>query len=73
MKIVAVCSGPPVDSIDFSRGNSAEKKLFTSMRASAAPRQKCTPWPKATCLLGSRATSNPNGSVKTSSSRFADG
>jgi hypothetical protein len=42
-KIVAVRSGLPVNPVALSRGNNAEKKLFTSMRANAAPRQKCTP------------------------------
>jgi hypothetical protein len=42
-KIVAMCWGSPVSSIDSSRGTSSEKKLLTSIRASAAPRQKCTP------------------------------
>ena len=41
--VVATDSGSPVSSIDFSLGISSEKKLLTSMRASAAPRQKCTP------------------------------
>ena len=41
--VVATGSGSPVSSIDFSLGISSEKKLLTSMRASAAPRQKCTP------------------------------
>ena len=51
---------------------SSLKKLLISIRARAAPRQKCTPWPKDRCLLGSRPTSKRNGSVKTSSSRLAD-
>ena len=42
-EVVAMCSGVPASSIDFSRGSSSEKKLFISIRASAAPRQKCTP------------------------------
>lgn len=35
--------GSPVSSIDSTRATISEKKLLTSMRASAAPRQKCTP------------------------------
>lgn len=41
--VVATCCGSPANSTDSSRGNSSVKKLFTSMRASAAPRQKWTP------------------------------
>ena len=58
--------------LDGLQSRQSVKKLFTSMRANAAPRQKCTPYPKAMCLLGSRATSNTNGSSKTSSSRLPD-
>ncbi len=41
--VVATCCGSPLNSMDFSLGTSSLKKLLTSMRASAAPRQKCTP------------------------------
>jgi Tetracyclin repressor-like, C-terminal domain len=53
-----VCSALPVSSIERSRGINSLKKLLTSIRASAAPRQKCTPNPNAMCLLGSRPRSN---------------
>ena len=41
--VVAMCSALPVRSTDSSRGSSSVKKLFTSILANAAPRQKCTP------------------------------
>ena len=42
-KVVAISSGSPASSMDLIRGISSEKKLFISIRASEAPRQKCTP------------------------------
>ena len=41
--VVAVSCGSPLNSMDFSRGRSSAKKLPISMRARAAPMQKCTP------------------------------
>ena len=41
--VVAMCCGSPASSAERNRGNSSEKKLLISNRASAAPRQKCTP------------------------------
>ena len=54
------------------RRNKVVRAISPSRRASAAPRQKCDPIPKATCLLGSRATSNVSGSGNCDSSWFAD-
>jgi hypothetical protein len=45
--VVPTCSGFPFYSTDFNRGASAATKLFSSIRASAAPRRNCTPWPNA--------------------------
>ena len=46
---------------------------LSSRRASWLPRQKWAPNPKAMCGLGLRVTSKACGSMKTSSSRLADG
>ena len=54
------------------RSSSASSTTRISRRASAAPRQKWLPWPKARCGLGSRRTSKRNGSANTASSRLAD-
>ena len=41
--VVAESSGAPANSMDSSRGISSVNRLFISILASAAPRQKCTP------------------------------
>src|SRR5262249_54807259 len=69
----AACSTSRADSSTENRSSSAASMAEISMRASAAPRQKCGPNPSATSWLGSRPTSNsaavgPN----SSSSRLAD-
>ena len=43
--MVADSSGSPASSIESRRGISSENRLFISIRARAAPRQKCTPPP----------------------------
>ena len=43
----------------------------SSIRASGAPRQKCSPAPKARCGLGSRSGSKVSASAKTAGSRLA--
>src|SRR5262249_18062598 len=54
------------------RRSSSSKITRISSRARLAPRQKCSPAPKARCSLGVRATSKRSGFANTSSSRFAD-
>ena len=41
--VVAESSGTPASSTDSNRGIISVKRLFISIRAKAAPRQKCTP------------------------------
>src|SRR5581483_6659326 len=70
--LLRVHSGGPVISALSTRSSRALNTRRISMRARAAPRQKCTPWPNVTCGLGVRVMSNRNGSANTASSRFAD-
>src|SRR5271166_253713 len=66
-------TGSPATSTSGSNSNSSRKKVFSSSRASAAPRQKCgPPPPKVTWGFGSRPESKRFGSSKTFSSRLAD-
>ena len=61
------CPGSPARRPAPGRGtasNSAVSDSTSSIRASGAPRQKCTPTPKARCGLGSRSTWNSSGSVE---------
>ena len=53
--------GSPASRRPGNRSNSAVSDSASSIRASGAPRQKCTPTPKARCGLGSRSTSNASG------------
>ena len=54
----AVRSTSPAGSSAVKRSSSASSMAEISMRASAAPRQKCGPKPSATSWFGSRPTSN---------------
>ena len=45
--------------MDLIRGTSSVKKLRISIRAKAAPRQKCTPYPEGQVLVGFAADIKP--------------
>ena len=64
--------GGPSSSTRSKRRSSSSKNTRASRRASFAPRQKCSPKPKATWGLGSRRRSKRSASGNTSSSRFAE-
>src|SRR5581483_11164788 len=66
-------SGSPASSISGMRFMTSSKITRISSRARFAPRQKCSPLPKAMCSLGFRPTSNWLPFTNLSSSRFADG
>jgi len=66
-------STAPACSIREKRASISSRAIRPSMRASTAPRQKCSPNPKATWPLASRVTRRCSASSpKTLSSRFAD-
>src|SRR5215212_9642968 len=66
-------SGGPMSSNPSTRLSISSKAMRTSSRARWAPRQWwMPPGPNATCLLGSRPTSNMSGFSKTVSSRLPE-
>ena len=72
MKLPPRYSGSPAR-MSGTRWRISSKIARSSARASEKPRQKCgPPPPKPTCGLGWRRMSNPEGSSKTRSSRFAE-
>src|SRR5229473_460528 len=62
----------PSRASDFSRDSNSSNRIRISILARYCPRQRCAPYPKATCRFGLRSERNVKGSSKASSSLLPD-